>query len=444
MQHPFQCLLYCSQSYEHQILVAAAGPYIHTFDVNNGVHLSTWPPPDSKSHSIVEVEDKSNGGNGVAEQNTDKYEHHRAAKRRKISPVYGGSESSSAEIVVESNSNEIPQPPNPPIVKLIATRDGHYVVAVTGEDKSIRVLLLLANGTLEQVNERYAAVTVFKIFTGSCVVRSMPKRPCALAMTSDDLTIICADKFGDVYALPLLGQTCRAPRDNGTNGTHSAIQAKHEAPKRFVPSATSLTVHTKKNRDALRQQQNLTKNTSQKKSMNFEHRLVVGHVSLLTDVACASLQDSTGTLRSYILTADRDEHIRVSRGTPQAHIIEGYCLGHTQFVSKLCLLPHYPRLMISGGGDDYLLLWDWHAGQMKQRVDLRGPVDDFKAKEYTPAPPTNEVRSSDAGAGGFAEPIAVSNIHVLGSHCGSKSDLIRIIVILEGSVIKSANALATY
>lgn len=54
----------------------------------------------------------------------------------------------------------------------------------------------------------------------------------------------------------------------------------------------------------------------------FEHKLLLGHVSMLTDIALVVLNG-----RNYIITADRDEHIRISRGIPQSHIIEGFCLG---------------------------------------------------------------------------------------------------------------------
>jgi len=52
--------------------------------------------------------------------------------------------------------------------------------------------------------------------------------------------------------------------------------------------------------------------------------LLLGHASLLT--AMALTQDE-----NYIITADRDEHIRVSH-YPDGHSIERFCLGHTKCV----------------------------------------------------------------------------------------------------------------
>lgn len=208
----------------------------------------------------------------------------------------------------------------------------------------------------------------------------MPKRPCATALTPDDSTILCADKFGDVYSLPIKGQTYETPSVNGD--TKDKIISNVKDPlKPFTPSANSLTVHTKRNRDALRQQQNMVAKESEKKALNFEHQLLLGHVSLLTDVACVVLRTPSPKRRNYILTSDRDEHIRVSRGIPQAHVVEGYCLGHTKFVAKLCVPPSSPHLLLSGGGDDYLLLWDWLSGHALQKVDLRGHVENFRKQK---------------------------------------------------------------
>ncbi|KAG9977198.1 hypothetical protein KCU78_g22359, partial [Aureobasidium melanogenum] len=93
---------------------------------------------------------------------------------------------------------------------------------------------------------------------------------------------------------------------------------------------------------------------------------------MLTDVQFAT-EEVDGKTRGYIITADRDEHIRISRGAPQAHIIERFCLGHKDFISKICLLPG-TDLLISGGGDDWLGVWDWHAGDLREKRNMRSAL----------------------------------------------------------------------
>lgn len=204
----------------------------------------------------------------------------------------------------------------------------------------------------------------------------MPKRPCALEVTPDNETILCADKFGDVYALPLLGQTFE---DVGVAESQSAMVEGEQTVETKRPAATSLTVHTKRNRNALLQQQIVNRKEPQKKVVNFEKQLILGHVSLLTDILCATLTQDSGRKRKFIITSDRDEHIRVSRGMPHAFIIENFCLGHTAFVSKMCLVPPMPELLLSGGGDDYLILWKWSTSEVIQYVDLKAPLTTFEA-----------------------------------------------------------------
>jgi len=269
----------------------------------------------------------------------------------------------------------------------------------------------------------------------------MPKRPCAVVLTPDDSKILCADKFGDVYSLPLMGQTqeiaVAGPRENATSASKSHAPLQN----RFVPAATSLTVHTKGNREALRQQQKITNAKAEKKALNFDYKLLLGHVSLLTDVACVSMTSPLGKSRDYILTSDRDEHIRVSRGEPQAHIIEGYCLGHSDFVSKLCVLPAYPHLLISGGGDNYLLLWDWLAGEVQQRIDLKTPVEESKRSYKQNAMAAKSTGESQKVGTDVVEDeaggkLAVSNI-IVGTSVSNNSyeRHTEIIVTCEGYVL---------
>lgn len=204
----------------------------------------------------------------------------------------------------------------------------------------------------------------------------MPKKPCSILFTPDGKTILCGDKSGDVYSLPVI-----APSQNIIETGSCSREEPKITSKLFVPAASPQTVHTQRNLEALRMQQRLTNQVAKKKTLDFTHQLLLGHVSLLTDLACVTLHDRTSpdfSKRTYIITSDRDEHIRVSRGIPQTHIIEGYCLGHTEFVSKLCIPPWNCKLLISGGGDDFLLIWDWLSRKARQKVDLRDPVNSFK------------------------------------------------------------------
>lgn len=192
----------------------------------------------------------------------------------------------------------------------------------------------------------------------------MPKRPSALTLTPDGQTILCGDKFGDAYSLPLFP---------------GEFTPRVESAKAYKPAATNLTVHSKRNLESLEQQRLEAERSAKKEtvseekvSIGFEHHMILGHVSLLTDLIAVSLPTATSANRSYILTADRDEHIRVSRGLPQSHVIEKYCLGHTSFISKLCIPSWAPQYLVSGGGDNFLILWKWNEGQALQKVSLEG------------------------------------------------------------------------
>jgi tRNA (guanine-N(7)-)-methyltransferase subunit TRM82 len=87
---------------------------------------------------------------------------------------------------------------------------------------------------------------------------------------------------------------------------------------------------------------------------NEKERLVMGHYASITDM----ILSPDG---KYLITSDKDEHIRVSH-YPEVYDIKCYCFGHTDFVSGLMLLPYQPELLISGGGDGSLRLWHWQSG----------------------------------------------------------------------------------
>jgi len=89
-------------------------------------------------------------------------------------------------------------------------------------------------------------------------------------------------------------------------------------------------------------------------------KLLLGHLSMVLDMVCT--ED-----RKYIITADRDEKIRVSL-YPNAYSIHSYCLGHTKLISKMKLLSN--NHLLSCSADSSLRLWNYESGEEIQKIDL--------------------------------------------------------------------------
>lgn len=135
--------------------------------------------------------------------------------------------------------------------------------------------------------------------------------------------------------------------------------------------------------------------------------LILGHLSMLLDVAVSSCG-------KFVITCDRDEKIRVSN-YPDAHSIHAYCLGHTEFVSSVRVVPGCPDLLLSSSGDGTVKCWEFKSGtELSSRlcyedagmVALEGTekgdadVDDndFKRKtRQTPAVKCIKTRECDDG-----------------------------------------------
>lgn len=206
----------------------------------------------------------------------------------------------------------------------------------------------------------------------------MPKRLCAVTLTPYEQTILAGDKFGDVYSLPL------EPLPGYQRQSSDKPQSDYR------PSASELTVHTKGNLEALRQQREQRKLQPRKEGPDFEYKLLLGHVSLLTDVAVSDITVN-GKKRQYLLTSDRDEHIRVSRGIPQTHIIENYCHGHKEFVTKLCVVPSHPELLVAGSGEQSLKLYRWQEGRILSEESLRQHLEQALTTVQLDLPPERSL-----------------------------------------------------
>ncbi|KAK3329645.1 hypothetical protein B0H66DRAFT_541700 [Apodospora peruviana] len=300
-------------------------------------------------------------------------------KRRRVEPDQesasnGNGDVASAEapkLTKKQQRKKEPKPKqNPPserpfIQGLYATSDCHHIVAITGSDKTIWVFEHDGAGRLKHLSNRM-----------------MSKRPCALAITTDNKTILSADKFGDVYGLDLLSsEQDGQPKEAATSTTPKSRSATPlaSAQQALKPQADELTVHTLRNLKALENQKITLQarlEAAAKKAeaeTRFEHPLLLGHVSMLTAVVVGVHNN-----RDYIITADRDEHIRVSRGIPQAHVIEEYCLAHEEFVSRICIPSARPEILISGGGDDDLFVWDWLSARLLSRVNVLKHAQDLQ------------------------------------------------------------------
>ncbi|EPS38862.1 hypothetical protein H072_7357 [Dactylellina haptotyla CBS 200.50] len=212
----------------------------------------------------------------------------------------------------KKNTGVIPPKAYPNYIGHMLLVPGRNVLAVTTlEDKTLR---LLSQDTLQVVKEW-----------------TLHKRPSSIALIDNDSTIVVGDKFGDVYSFTIPPPSGALPEDSADN------------------------------------------------------KLLLGHVSMLTTLTTASSSSSSSSSSSdgsnghgtakhkkYIITADRDEHVRVTNH-PLTHVIHGFCLGHTQFVSRL-LVTSSNRL-ISGGGDDWLGVWDWQNTNLLQTVEVRSILE---------------------------------------------------------------------
>lgn len=81
----------------------------------------------------------------------------------------------------------------------------------------------------------------------------------------------------------------------------------------------------------------------------------LGHLSMLLDILVTSDE-------KYIITADRDEKIRVSK-FPNSYNIASYCLAHKKFVNNIAEVPHDREILVSCGGDGVFIFWDYKTGK---------------------------------------------------------------------------------
>ena len=170
---PFHCVLYCDRKGSSSIIIAASGDCIYSFSASTGTLLSSW---SQNKASFSAVQRAQNHAAESADSGATSNE--RPVKRRRLSGSADVSDSTSAEIVIDNDSKKLRRrkpkiAPVPFVTSIMVNSTGKHIVAVTGEDKCIRVLEVLADSTLLQISERYAtdfrSRTNLIVRTGTCL-----------------------------------------------------------------------------------------------------------------------------------------------------------------------------------------------------------------------------------------------------------------------------------
>ncbi|SNX87882.1 related to TRM82 - subunit of a tRNA methyltransferase complex [Melanopsichium pennsylvanicum] len=218
----------------------------------------------------------------------------------------------------QSDAARYAEQPHISFARLASFSHSDKFLALTGDDKVLRVW------KLERSSD--GGITGFK-FGEEIVIKLLPKRAAILhwmppsgstPVGSEEL--ICIDRFGDVRSFIV-----------------------NENDVRTLPSASIYA----NDKDADEQDQ---MDSPDDPSM----QILLGHVSMVTSLAfIPSAKDNAPP--AFIVTGDRDEHIRISRWGQKhlAYVIDRYLMGSEAFVGALVVVPDSEgklRLVSSEGG----------------------------------------------------------------------------------------------
>jgi tRNA (guanine-N(7)-)-methyltransferase subunit TRM82 len=95
----------------------------------------------------------------------------------------------------------------------------------------------------------------------------------------------------------------------------------------------------------------------------FHGTFLLSHSSSVIGMALATMRG-----QRFLITGDRDEHIRVS-AFPQTWVIHAMGLSHTAFVT--CVVS-VGDTFVSGGGDNRVIRWDCNGVVLDEYTSVRG------------------------------------------------------------------------
>ena len=159
--------------------------------------------------------------------------------------------------------------------------------------------------------------------TGNCLRlvkrQPFPKRLNAITTGENDTVIFVADKFGDVYSMDVTGDIV----------------------------------------------------------LEKDMKPILGHVSMLTGILFA--KDSKNS--EFLITADRDEHIKISH-YPQTYVIDKWLFGHKEYIASVVCPRWNPSLLLSAGGDDSVFLWNWETSKLLGKFKFSDSIQPYLTDDH--------------------------------------------------------------
>lgn len=133
-QHPFHCVQFLERQSTglQDLLLASSGTKIYSYAAESGQRLATWPvnvdgqEPPEKKRKVSNAEEQP--------EKEDSKDTGEESKKSTVSIAWSN------------------------IPLLVASSNGKYLVALTSEDKCVRVFVVNEDGSLEQLSARYAHV----------------------------------------------------------------------------------------------------------------------------------------------------------------------------------------------------------------------------------------------------------------------------------------------
>lgn len=341
MKHPFQ-----------HVLLDKSGKYFFAAAINSVFLFQLAESESGQAKLIGSWTDEVDPYYTIRKHHKELLEQYEKQQAEKDEKAALKSQAESKDEVNENNKREkvIPEEQIPTAYKQIMNKKPKLPLPGPGAPPTytyIRDMCLSRNNEhLIVTTDNDKAVVVFKInYNGKTneevfqLVKRQPmsKRPSAVCTSMDDSRVIIADKFGDVYSLSL---------EDPTVVDDSTLQP------------------------------------------------ILGHVSMLTCVQNAI--DENGN--EVVLTADRDEHIRISY-FPKSYVIKKVLFGHKEFISSF-VLPKWcdNKVLVSAGGDSFICTWLWQSEnelkEMKCKFDIEALVKD-KLNDKHLVPEKFQAESND-------------------------------------------------